>query len=270
MANTVYENFVLEARFTDYLNTRLNTRNLMTIDNSLVGEEGMVKKVNTYTYTVGTVEKLTKGQKNSTRGQIGVSTQPYTIELCQEVFDYHDEEFLQDENVLEMGMRGAGQLMVNYMNDKYFEELAKAETQHQYEGEFNYDVVVDAIAKMNIEDESGLFLIIGTDLKAVVRKDADFKSARQGEILFNGQIGNIAGVPVLVSKKVTGKKAFLATKEAVTCFTKRETEIEQARDAEARKNTVIMRKINLIALTDNTKVVKIEPSSPEVASVKAK
>ena len=259
MANTVYDNFVLESRFTDYLNTKLNTRNLMTIDNSLVGEEGMIKKINTYTYTVGTVEKLTKGQKNSTRGQIGFSTKPYTIELCQEVFDYHDEEFLQDENVLEMGMRGAGQLMVNYMNDKFFEELAKAETEQEYqEGAFNYDVIVDAIAKMNLEDESGLFLIVGTDLKAVVRKDADFKSARQGEILFNGQIGNIAGVPVLVSKKVPAGEAYLATKEAITCFTKKETEIEQARDAEARKNTVIMRKLNLIALTDNTKVVKIK------------
>ena len=258
MANTVYENFVLESRLTDLLNTKLNTRSLMTVDNSLTESAGMIKKINTYTYT-GKVEKVAKGAKNTTRGAVSYTSKQYEVEVSQQVFDYFDEEFMQDPKVVEMGMNGAATLMVNDMNTKYFAELAKATLSHQIAtgAAFSYDAVVDAIQLMNLEDESGLFLIIGNDLKAEVRKDADFKAARQGEILFNGQIGSICGVPVLVSKLVPAETAYLATKEAVTLFTKKDSEVEQERDGEIRQNTVIMRKVNLVALTDATKVVKI-------------
>ena len=256
MANTVYQNFVLESRLSDLLNTKLNTRSLMTVDNSLTESAGMIKKINTYTYT-GKVEKVTKGGKNTTRGAVSYTPKQYEVEVSQQVFDYYDEEFMQDPKVVEMGMNGAATLMVNDMNEKYFAELKKASLSHKVTGAFSYDAVVDAIQLMNLEDESGLFLIIGNDLKAEVRKDADFKAARQGEILFNGQIGNICGVPVLVSKLVPKDTAYLATKEAVTLFTKKDSEVEQERDGEIRQNTVIMRKVNLVALTDATKVVKI-------------
>ena len=256
MANTVYPNFVLESRLSDLLNTKLNTRSLMTIDDSLTESAGMIKKINTYTYT-GKVEKVTKGNKNTTRGAVSYTTKQYEVEVSQQVFDYYDEEFMQDPKVVEMGMNGASTLMVNDMNEKYFAELKKATLNHKYTDKFSYDAVVDAIQLMNLEDEAGLFLIIGTDLKAEVRKDPDFKAARQGEILFNGQIGNISGVPVLVSKLVPKDTAYLATKEAVTLFTKKDSEVEQERDGEIRQNTIIMRKVNLVALTDATKVVKI-------------
>ena len=110
---------------------------------------------------------------------------------------------------------------------------------------------------MNIEDEAGLFLIVGNDLKTAIRKDADFKASRLGEILYSGQIGDICGVPVAVSKKVPKNTAYLATKEAVTCFVKKQNEVEQDRDKEKRINTVITRKVALVALTDATKAVKI-------------
>lgn len=256
--NTTYENFVIENKLTDLLNTKLNTKSLMTIDNSLTESAGMIKKINVYTYT-GKVEKLAKGAKNTTRGAISYESKPYTVEVAQQVFDYYDEEFMQDPVVLDMGMEGASTLMVNDMNEKYFAELAKATTSLEYPNgtKITYDTIVDAIAKLNIEDESGLFLIIGVDLKADIRKDADFKSKELGKIIADGAIGTISGVPVICSKLVPAKTAYLATKEAVTLFTKKDSEVEQERDAEARKNTVIMRKVNLVALTDNTKVCKI-------------
>lgn len=262
MANTVYANFVLETKLTDLLNTKLNTRNLMTIDNSLTETAGMIKKINTYTYT-GAVETVAKGAKNTVRGAVSYTPTQYEVAVAQEVFDYFDEEFMQDENVVDMGMKGASTLMTNDMNVKYFAEVAKATLKQTYVkgGKISYDTVVDAIQKMNLEDETGLFLVIGTGLKADLRHDADFKSAELGKILFDGQIGTISGVPVIVSKLVTAKKAYLATKEAVTLYTKKDSEVEQERDGEARKNTVIMRKVNLVALTDATKVVEISEAT---------
>lgn len=255
MANVLYPNFVLENKLTDLLNTKLGVRSFMTIDTSLTASAGMIKKINTYTYT-GAVEKLAKGVKNTVRGAVSYVGSSYEVKMAQQVFDYFDEDVLQDPLVIDMGMQGSATLMVNELNAEFFTEVAKTTTKIEYVSTFKYDDVVDAIALMNIEDEAGLFLIIGNDLKAQIRKDADFKAAKLGEILFNGQIGSIAGVPVVFSKLCPVGAGYLATKDAVTCYVKKESEVEQERDAEARKNTVILRRVNLVALTNATKAVK--------------
>ena len=252
-----YENFVLESRLTDLLNSKINVRNFITVDTSLVATPGMKKKINTYTYT-GKVEELTKGNKNGTRGYVTFTPKDYDVKVVQQVFDYNDEDFMQDPTVVDMGVQGLSTLMVNYLNDKFFEELEKTSNEHQMTGQdISYDEIVDAIAKMELEDESQLFLIIGIKDKATLRKDPDFKAARSGEIIYNGQIGSIAGIPVVVSKAITEDKAYLATKEAVTLFIKKESEIEQDRDKEKRINTIIARKVYVMALTNEVKAVKI-------------
>lgn len=64
-------------------------------------------------------------------------------------------------------------------------------------------------------------------------------------------------MPVIVSKAVPAGTGFLATKEAVKCFVKKGVEIEQERDANIRKNTIYGRKVMLVALVDQTRVVKL-------------
>ena len=69
MANTVYENKVIEAKAKDLLTTSVNTRSLMTVDNSLTQAAGMTKTINLYTYT-GTAEEVAAGAGNTSRGSI--------------------------------------------------------------------------------------------------------------------------------------------------------------------------------------------------------
>lgn len=256
MANIVYQNYVLEAKLEDLLATRLDTKTLMSIDNSLTETAGMIKKINTYHYD-GTVERLGKGEANTVRGALTYTTKQYEVGVAQQTYDYYDEEFMQDPNVLDKGIEGASTTMVNHMTNDFFREIALATLEQTYADTITYDTVVDAIQLMNLEDESGLFLLIGTDLKADIRKDPDFKSKELGKIIADGAIGTISGVPVIVSKAVPADTAYLATREAVTLFTKKNSEVEQVRDAEHRQNTVVMRKVNLVALTDATKVVRI-------------
>ena len=254
--NVVYDNFVLENKFKDILETKLDAIKFMTVDTDLQGVEGMKKTINTYTYE-GAVEAVEEGATNTTRGKVTFVDQDYDVIVKQQVFDYTDEQAMKDRNVVEVGVKGSAVEMVNDLNNDFFTEIAKTSTLHTHSGALSYDVIVDAIEKMNIEDEAGLFLLIGTDLKAQIRKDADFKASRLGEMLYHGQIGDICGVPVAVSKKVPANTAYLATKEAVTCFVKKQNEVEQDRQKEKRINTVITRKVALVALTDATKAVKI-------------
>ena len=224
--HVLYENFVLADEYASILQTKLNVKNFMTIDNSLVEQAGMIKKINTYTYA-GKVEKVGRTAKNSdaARGKVTVTTKPYNVEVNQQVFDYTDEDQMIDPNVVTVGLRGMAEVTVNDFTDAFFVEAAKATLTQQYPAAtgISYDIVVDAIAQMNLEDEAGLFLIIDPQQKAAIRKDPDFKGARLGEILFNGQIGTIGGIPVVVSKKAT--TPVLATKEAITLFTKKDNEV---------------------------------------------
>lgn len=260
MANVIYENTVLEGLFKDILNTKLNTRSLMKVDASLAANAGMKKVINVYSYT-GSAEAVAMGDANTERGAISFEPVEYDVATYQHTFAFYDEEFQTDPNVLDYGIKGSSQVMVNDMNNKFFAELAKATLTQEYTADaFSYDVVVDAIAKMNLEDETQLYIIIGNDLKAQVRKDADFMASKLGDILYTGQIGSIAGLPVVVSKKVPEDTAYVVEKGAITNFVKKDVVVEKDRNIETRENIIVLRQVGLVALTDATKVVKIEPS----------
>lgn len=252
MANTVYANKIVEAKAKDLLTTAVNTRSLMTVDNELSQNAGMTKTINVYTYT-GTAEELAAGEGNTNRGSISYVGTDYTVKLVQQAFDYQDEDFMKDNTVVDNGIKGATQVMTNKMTADFIAECEKATLTQT--GTLSYDTIVDAIAKLNLEDESGLFIIVNPEGKATLRKDADYVAARMGEVVYNGQVGTIAGIPVIVSKAVTG--AYVMSKEAVKLFIKKDVEVEQERDADTRTNSIYLRSAYVCALVDNTKICKI-------------
>lgn len=253
--NVLQDRKVIEERIKDILETALDGLQFMTVDRDLAQNAGMVKDIVKYAYE-GAVEAVAEGAANTERGKVTFQEESYRVQVKQQVFDYTDEQYMKDPMVVEVGAKGMAVEMKNDMNADFFKELAKTSTKHSTNA-LDYEAIVDAIAKMELEKEEGLFLLINPAQKAALRKDEDFKGARLGEILFDGQIGQIAGVPVAVSKKVPAEKAYLATKEAVVCFMKKESEAESARDAERRVNTEIVRKVCVVALVDDTKAVEI-------------
>ena len=263
MANTVYPNKVIEAKAKDILTTQINARSMMTIDTSLTQNAGMVKTINTYTYT-GTAEEVSAGSGNSTRGSIAYVGKDYTVKMVQQAFDYLDEDFMKDPVIVDFGIKGATSVMTNKMTSDFYSALAtKSGASELVTGitfakgkALSYDVIVDAISELNLEDESKIFIVIPNAWKASLRKDADYKSAQMGEVIYNGQVGTICGIPVIATKALTDK-AYVMTNEAVTLFLKKDVEVEQDRDADKRKNSVYLRDCYVCALTDATKACKI-------------
>ena len=82
MANTVFENKIIEAKAQDLLTTSLNTRSVMTVDTDLVGTPGMTKTINVYTYN-GQAEELGIGEGNSSRGSITYESRDYEVKMIQ-------------------------------------------------------------------------------------------------------------------------------------------------------------------------------------------
>ena len=262
MANTVYDNKVIESVAKDLLTTSLNTRSLMTIDNELAESAGMLKTVNTYTYT-GEAEELANGVGNtaSKRGSISYTGKDYRVKLCQQAYDYTDEEAMKDPFIVDGMMRGAVQVMTNKMTSDFIGAITGSEVTlgvtFAKNGALNYDVIVDAISTLNLEDESQLFILIPNTWKAALRKDADYKSAMMGQVIYNGQIGTVCGIPVIATKALTDK-AFVMTKEAVKLFIKKDVEVEPDRNPDTRKNSVYLRATYLVALADATKICSIK------------
>ena len=254
MANTVYSNKIIEAKAKDLLTTSVNTRNLMTVDNSLTAEAGMTKTINVYTYT-GTAEEVAAGAGNTNRGSIAYVGTDYTVKMVQQAFDYQDEDFMKDNTIVDNMLKGANQVMVNKMTADFIGECGKASISHEAAA-FGYDAVVDGIAKLNVEDESKLFIVIPTAWKADLRKDEDYKAARMGEVVYNGQVGTVCGIPVIATNALNDV-AYVMTAEAVKLFMKKDVEVEQDRDADTRTNSVYLRTAYIVALADATKICKI-------------
>ena len=252
MANTVFNNKVIEAKAKDLLTTAVNTRTLMTIDNTLAAEAGMTKTINVYTYD-GSAEELAVGAGNTNRGTIAYVGTDYTVKMVQQAFDYFDEDFMKDNTIVDNMLKGANQVMVNKMTADFITECGKATIKHTLAGDLGYNDVVDAIAKLNLENESKVFIVIPNAWKAALRKDEDYKSARMGEVIYNGQVGTICGIPVIATNALTDK-AFVMTAEAVKLFMKKDVEVEQERDADKRKNSVYLRSAYICALVDATKI----------------
>lgn len=255
MAHQVYENKVLSTKLNDILATRVNLNNYLTIDNSLAEAAGMKKEVRTYNST-GDIEQLAMGEGNSEGIEITFDTKEYEVLTYQGKFAFYDEQEMKDPLIVDAGLSHSADKMVNK-----FVELAIAEYDKAVltapAAAWGFEAVVDAIAKMNLEDEAGLFLLISPADQAKFRKALkdDLKYAEG--FVRTGYIGSVAGVPVIVTKAVAEGNAYLATKDAVTLFIKKDTETEYDRDKDVRENTYWVRKVAVVALTDASKVVKI-------------
>lgn len=253
--HSLYTNQVLENQMTDLVNTNLEVNSLFTVDNSLSTEAGLKKVVNKYTYS-GAVEKLAKGAKNTTKGAVTFTTSEYDIERYQQTFDYNDMDVMQDPYILDVATNGAATLMSNHIKSQYFAELEKISNVHEYDV-FNYDAFVDAMAELGREIETDLFIVMGTDGRAAIRKDDDYKASRQGEILYTGQFGTINGLPCLFSKLVPAGAAYITAKDQVKFIVKKDGSVEQDRDIETKDNTVVYDRYGVMALVDETKSIKL-------------
>jgi hypothetical protein len=218
----------------------------------------MTKTINVYTYS-GTAEELEAGEANSNRGSITYTGTDYKVKRVQQTFDYLDDDFMKDHTIVDNMLKGANQVMVNKMTADFIGECGKATVSHSAPT-FGYDAIVDAISKLNFEDESKLFIVIPNSWKADLRKDEDYKAARMGEVIYNGQVGTICGIPVIATKALTNA-AYVMTNEAVKLFMKKDVQVEQDRDIETKANTVVLTTYYICALEDATKICKLSKSA---------
>ena len=256
MAHKIFENFYLSNEVEDQYNSHLDLLSFCNVDNSLVGEAGMIRKINVYQATDGT-EKLAMGVGNSKSIEVSYAEKEYEILMAQNRFDYYDEQAMTDPMLVPVGTRHMGTDMFNTVNADIFAEFQKA-TLTVTTSAFNFDAFVDAMAKLNVENEPNTFAFVCPADMAKIRKALKDDLKYVSEFSKNAYVGTIGcGTNLYLKKDATPGEIIVATKDAVTLFNKKGVEIEQERDANIRKNSIWSRKYYLAALTDATKAVKI-------------
>lgn len=82
MAHKIYDNFYLSNEIEDQYNSHLDLQQFCTVDNSLVGQAGMIRKINVYKATDGT-EKLEMTKGNTKSIEVTYTPEEYKILLAQ-------------------------------------------------------------------------------------------------------------------------------------------------------------------------------------------
>lgn len=257
MANVVYENFFLSNEVEDQFNSHLDLQQFCTIDNSLVGTPGMIRKINVYRATDGT-EKLVMGAGNTKSIEVNFTESEYEILLAQNRFQYYDEQAMTDPMVVPVGMKHAGTDLFNTANADIFAEFNKTGLVVEA-ASFGFDAFVDASAALNLEnlEDVSIFGFVSPADMAKVRKALKDDLKYVEAFAKNGYVGTVAGINLYTKKDAVEGTIVIGTREAVTLFNKKGTEIEQERDGNVRQNTIYSRKYYLAALTDETKAVKL-------------
>ena len=255
--NTVYENFYLSNEIEDQYNSHLDLQQFCTIDNTLTGVAGMKRRINVYRATNGT-EKLGVGEGNSKSITVTFAPEEYEILLAQNNFAYYDEEAMTDPNTVPTGTKHMGTDLFNTVNADIFAEFNKA-TLSVTASAPDFAAFVDAQAKLNLENLEGVTVFgwVNPADMAKVRKALKDDLKYVESFAKQGYVGTVGGVNLYTKQDAVEGTIIIATKDAVTLFNKKGTEVEQERDGNIRKNTIFSRKYYLAALTDATKAVKI-------------
>ena len=258
MANQVYSNFFLSNTVEDQFNSHLNLQQFCTVDDTLVGTVGMKRIIHTYRATDGT-EKLAIGEGNTKSIEVSYTPVEYEIALAQNRFVWNDEHAMQDDMLVPVGMKHAGTDMFNTVNADIYAEFAKTGLVVNATA-FDFDAFVDASAALNVENVEGknLFAFVCPKDKAKIRKALKESLEYVESFARQGYIGSVAGINLYDKADAPEGEIIVATKEAVTIFNKKGVEIEQERDANTRVNSAYSRKYYVVALTDESKAVKIK------------
>lgn len=252
----VVDNEVLEQKLQNQLITKLDMNQFITVDYQLAEAPGMVKKVRTYVGT-GDVEDLAMGQGNTVVIGADFVESDYRVATTQGTVIWYDEQQMADPKAIDKAIEHLSEALTNDITTKVVGELRNAT--HTI-ASLDFAGIVDAIAEFPDEEASGMYLLVNKLAYAEIQKKCASELKYVEAFVRHGYVGTLAGVPIYVSKALDNdddkQEAYLATKDAITCFMKKGVETEQVRDAGTRSTAIVGRNVKVIAATNLDKIFK--------------
>ena len=138
----------------------------------------------------------------------------------------------------------------------------------------NWDIndFIDAVAVYDdlYEDaENQLFFLGAQDVIAKARKMLADNLKYVDSYATKGYVGNVLGIPMYFSKAVPKGMMFLATKDAVHAFMKKNTFVEGDHDPDTKLNRMFASRYAVIALYDETKCIACGTKNAQATTITA-
>ena len=183
---------------------------------------------------------------------------------------YYDDDMMEDPAWVNAKIEGMAESMVNAWSRKAVTEFEKTSNQAVFTTYALADWA-DALAKYNnvFENEDELFFLASVDLVPQIRKVLGDELKYVEPYIRTGAIGTILGVPIYTSKAVPKGLMFLANKDAVHAFLKRDTSVEQDHNVDTKLNRVVASKYAVIALYDERKCIACGKANAQATSIGA-
>lgn len=256
-----YDNQIIANKIESILSTKLDMNRFMTPDYSLEGEPGMVKIIHRYVGS-GVAQDLERGDGNTSFITADYTPEEYRVKRTQSQTRYYDDDLMTDPVLIDTQVKTMAESMINDWTAKAIAEFGKSSNTFTIT-DWSFDDFADAIAiyANETEDESGLFFVVGQQYVPEIRKQLKDTLQYVEGYARTGYIGSICGVPIYFTKHEMKDaedhyiKGFLATREAVTAFIKKDVRVEQGRDIDTKLNNIVADRYAVIALTDESKCV---------------
>lgn len=255
----LFDNEVVQTKIKSALNTALDMMNFATVDYSLSAAPGMQISVRTYTPS-GAAERLGMGNANTTYVGTTFTEADYRVKTLQATAKYFDEQGMADPTAIDSVIGQLPTAITNSLNEEVITEMGRA-TLVINSWTPTVASILDALATFPDDETinaSNKFLLVSKDDYVTLIKDAIAKSQYVKDNTNTSGLGSVCGVPVYVSALLAQGTGYLATKEAVTVFMKKGYGVETDRDIEKRTTTMVANTVNVVALTDAKKVVKLD------------
>lgn len=251
-----FDNVIVATKLENQLITALDMNSYITTDYSLQATPGMKIEIHTY-HGTGDVEDLSMTEGNT--GDIGANytSEEYEVTTTQGRVPYYDEQQMNDPTAVDKAIAHLSTQLTNDLTTKIVKELAKGTNVKSGFG-WDFAGVVEAIASMPGENNDGLFMLINKKDYAKFQKNLKDTLQYVEAYARTGYVGSVAGVPCVLTDAVEEGTAYIAGRDAVTAFVKKGVEVEQERDPNTRKTTIYGRKVMVVALTNDDRVVVLK------------
>lgn len=262
-----YDNSVIEKKIDSLLETKLDVNRFLTADYSLAEQPGMVKKIRSYTGTLF-AEDLARGEGSTDWVDAEYVEREYRVVRTQSPARWYDDDLMTDPMLIDAKVKYVAESMVNDWTKKAIAEFGKTSNQAVMT---NWDAAdfAQAIAKYrNIhEDTEGLFFLINTELVPQIQNLLLGTLQYTEGYIRNGAVGVIYGVPIYDSVAVPKGLMFLATRDAVHAFLKKQTFVEGDHDPDTKLNRMFAAKYSVIALYDETQCIACGAQNAQATTI---
>lgn len=255
MPNYTYPNKLIENKYESVLLSDLQDSDFLTVDEGLTNNAGDTVEIVTRSVS-GAMEDVAMGSGNTADITVTSTVAPYKVKTKQGRFVYYDEEAQRDPMTIDTGIKGMSEIARNAWLQEAFQEYGKAYTKQVASSAIGFNDFADAVAMFG-EKDADLRALVNPATVATLRKNLKDDLKYSEDFARTGYIGLCCGVPIMRSAAVPAGEVIICQKDAVTLFIKKANEVEQERDANLRKNQVFTRKVAVVALTNESHVVRI-------------